>query len=483
MAHKRKCGWYQRCTVKKKHAKPTTTKTKVKAQQEMPGVTLNQNTASDFQRANNTPDYNFGGINMRGFSLDAVNRGLQQRQVGYAVPGGGTLYFTADRAQPAAKKQKTGKQEEKEQAEFVKPPLPKGPMPPPGAMPDTARRRAYYAYAAELAAAEAARRDMDPSAAGSGSTSSVVRGGGAQNAAERQRVASGGRGTHRMFAEGSPSELSPEPPPPGTDVFQPADPAEYDQDDLIPHDRSGDVARADDPQYFQQGGEDGGVEEQKGEINLQEQKENDPPRPPSPPPLPPANRPRFHRGRQPAAPEPQLQAVEEGKEGEGPVPDEPPVVQEWLDHTLMNDIFEPLDERRRAERVRRNVTGPPAFQLGQEVSGAALVSQNVAPRSHARRRILAGAGAGPNNLAVLAAAGGAMAHGYSPVTGPPLPLRDQDRNVREGNALFDAALQPHRQADGSLSPTRINHPRASSPLFQGLRGLFEPAVKVYPNSN
>jgi hypothetical protein len=123
MAHKRKCGWYQRCTVKKKHAKPTTLKTKLKPTLEMPGVTLNQNTASDFTKANNTPDYNFGGINMRGFSLDAVNKGLSQRQVAYAVPGGGTLYFTADRAQPT-KRSKKGEAEEdvaESEAEVVNP--------------------------------------------------------------------------------------------------------------------------------------------------------------------------------------------------------------------------------------------------------------------------------------------------------------------------------------------------------------------------
>ena len=106
MGFKRKCGWYQRCTVKKRKSKPTTTKTVLRKQAEMKGVTMNMNTATDMYNTPNIRDFDFGGINVRGFSTDAINRSLKQKMVGYAVPGGGTLYVTLDRngAQKASKR-------------------------------------------------------------------------------------------------------------------------------------------------------------------------------------------------------------------------------------------------------------------------------------------------------------------------------------------------------------------------------------------
>jgi hypothetical protein len=166
MVEKRKCGWFQRCTIKKRHAKPTTVKTKLKKQVEMPGMTLNQNTASDFRVANNTPDYNFGGINQRGFALDAINRQLTQKQVAYAVPGGGVLYFTADRSVPVkeAKKKKgvPGVADGVAVAadggvappEAVPPPQPASPQSPPMPQPFTFDPAPMpFASAAELAMA------------------------------------------------------------------------------------------------------------------------------------------------------------------------------------------------------------------------------------------------------------------------------------------------------------------------------------------
>ena len=91
MGFKRKCQWYQTCSVKKRHTKPTTVKSKLRKAVEMKGMRMDTDTAYDMRPAKRVPD--FSNINIRGFALDATNK-LEQRQVAYQVPGGGELYAT-----------------------------------------------------------------------------------------------------------------------------------------------------------------------------------------------------------------------------------------------------------------------------------------------------------------------------------------------------------------------------------------------------